>query len=206
MFVEPDDGTPGWAEAGLWVRERLSPAARIDGPAVIAEKNATTVVEPGWQAVVRAGGALELQRVCPRAPRQAIGTEAVAELALRAATEAAQSATEVTATLRAGGLGDASAKAIESARLSLAVRAPVIRNTIIAGTVPAAAELLQAVGDPVSRGLLATQRAEVEWLTGDASASRAALAEAEALAAGAAAGPDSELGKAIARLRERLAA
>jgi 5-oxoprolinase (ATP-hydrolysing) len=76
MYVEPDDGAPGWAEAGLWVRERLAPGARIDGPAVIAEKNATTVVEPGWQAVVRAGGALELQRMRPRAARQAIGTEA----------------------------------------------------------------------------------------------------------------------------------
>jgi 5-oxoprolinase (ATP-hydrolysing) len=76
MYVEPDDGAPGWAEAGLWVRERLAPGACIPGPAVIAEKNATTVVEPGWQAVVREGGALELARVRPRAARQAIGTEA----------------------------------------------------------------------------------------------------------------------------------
>jgi len=76
MFVEPDDDAPGWAEAGLWVRERLAPGACIPGPAVIAEKNATTVVEPGWQALVREGGALELARVRPRAARQAIGTEA----------------------------------------------------------------------------------------------------------------------------------
>ena len=69
----------------------------------------------------------------------------------------------------------------------------------------AAAELLQAVGDPVSRGLLATQRAEVEWWAGAAPAAAAALAEAEQLAMAAAAGPDSELGKAIARLRDRLA-
>ena len=76
MFVEPDDAEAGWVEAGLWVRERLAPGARIDGPAVIAEKNATTVVEPGWQAQVRAGGALELVRVQPRAARHALGTEA----------------------------------------------------------------------------------------------------------------------------------
>jgi predicted ATPase/class 3 adenylate cyclase len=69
-----------------------------------------------------------------------------------------------------------------------------------------AAALLQAAGDPVSRGLLATQRAEVEWLAGETAATHAALNEAEALAAGASAGPESELGKAIARLRERLAA
>ncbi len=69
-----------------------------------------------------------------------------------------------------------------------------------------AAELLQAVGDPVSRGLLATQRAEVASLSGDAAAASAALHEAEALAATASAGPESELGKAIARLRQRLGA
>ena len=76
MFVEPDAGEAGWVQAGLWVRERLQPGARIDGPAVIAEKNATTVVEPGWQAQVRPGGALELARVQPRAMRHALGTEA----------------------------------------------------------------------------------------------------------------------------------
>ncbi len=69
-----------------------------------------------------------------------------------------------------------------------------------------AAALLQAAGDPVSRGLLATQRAEVAWLGGDAAAATTALAEAEALAQAAAAGPESELGKAVARLRQRLPA
>jgi 5-oxoprolinase (ATP-hydrolysing) len=76
MFVEPDAGEAGWVQAGLWVRERLQPGARVDGPAVIAERNATTVVEPGWQAQVRPGGALELVRVQPRAMRHALGTEA----------------------------------------------------------------------------------------------------------------------------------
>src|SRR6266700_4169106 len=33
----------------VFLRERLSPGDRIDGPAVIAERNATTVVEPGWR-------------------------------------------------------------------------------------------------------------------------------------------------------------
>ncbi|WP_036251496.1 hydantoinase B/oxoprolinase family protein, partial [Methylibium sp. T29] len=47
----------------------------IDGPAVIAERNATTVVDPGWQARVTMQGALELARVRPRAPRTALGTE-----------------------------------------------------------------------------------------------------------------------------------
>ena len=69
-----------------------------------------------------------------------------------------------------------------------------------------AESLLQAVGDPVSRGLLATQRAELAWLAGEREAVAAALHEAEGLATAAAAGPESELGRAVARLRERLAA
>ncbi len=65
-----------WHEAGLFVRERLEAGAAIDGPAVIAEKNATTVVEPGWRARLTAAGPIELQRVLPRATQHAIGTDA----------------------------------------------------------------------------------------------------------------------------------
>jgi 5-oxoprolinase (ATP-hydrolysing) len=65
-----------WLDAGLFVRESLRAGARIDGPAIIAEKNATTVVEPGWQATLTAAGPIELQRVQPRATQHAIGTEA----------------------------------------------------------------------------------------------------------------------------------
>ena len=65
-----------WFEAGLFVREQLQPGATIDGPAVIAERNATTVVEPGWQAVLSAAGPLELRRVQARATQHAVGTDA----------------------------------------------------------------------------------------------------------------------------------
>jgi 5-oxoprolinase (ATP-hydrolysing) len=65
-----------WLDAGLYVRESLRPGATINGPAVIAEKNATTVVEPGWQAVLSAVDAFELQRVQARASQHAIGTDA----------------------------------------------------------------------------------------------------------------------------------
>ena len=68
--------TGAWLDAGLFVRERLRAGATIAGPAVIAEKNATTVVEPGWQATLMAAGPIELQRVVPRATQHAIGTEA----------------------------------------------------------------------------------------------------------------------------------
>jgi 5-oxoprolinase (ATP-hydrolysing) len=75
MHCELDDGGHGWREAALHVRERLEAGARIDGPAVIAEKNATTVVEPGWQARLTGAGALELARVRPRAAAHAVGTQ-----------------------------------------------------------------------------------------------------------------------------------
>jgi len=62
-----------WHDAALHVREKLKPGAAIAGPAVIAERNATTVVEPGWRAVLSAGGALELTRVAARAAAHAAG-------------------------------------------------------------------------------------------------------------------------------------
>ena len=71
------DGAPtGWRDAGLYRRERLCAGACIAGPAVIAEAHATTVVDPGWQARLGAGGALELRRTRPRRNTPAIGTEA----------------------------------------------------------------------------------------------------------------------------------
>jgi 5-oxoprolinase (ATP-hydrolysing) len=63
-----------WWDAALVVREHTRPGHVIDGPAIIAEKNATTVVEPGWQARVTALDHLVLDRVQPREARRAIGT------------------------------------------------------------------------------------------------------------------------------------
>jgi len=63
-----------WWDAALVVRETLRPGHLVDGPAIIAEKNATTVVEPGWQARVTGLDHLVLQRIAPRARRVAIGT------------------------------------------------------------------------------------------------------------------------------------
>ncbi|MET0519805.1 MAG: hydantoinase B/oxoprolinase family protein [Burkholderiaceae bacterium] len=64
----------GWREAGLYRREQLRPGALIDGPALIAERNATTVVESGWQARLGGAGALELRRLRPRRRQFALGT------------------------------------------------------------------------------------------------------------------------------------
>ena len=63
-----------WWDAALVVRDQARPGHVIDGPAIIAERNATTVVEPGWQARVTALDHLVLDRVQPRETRRAIGT------------------------------------------------------------------------------------------------------------------------------------
>jgi 5-oxoprolinase (ATP-hydrolysing) len=65
-----------WFDAGLYVRESLAAGAVIDGPAIVAERNATTVVEPGWRATLTAAGPIELQRVVARETQHAIGTDA----------------------------------------------------------------------------------------------------------------------------------
>ena len=51
-----------WHDAALVVREDLRPGDIITGPAIIAEKNATTVVEPGWAASLTALDHLVLDR------------------------------------------------------------------------------------------------------------------------------------------------
>ncbi|MEV0039842.1 hydantoinase B/oxoprolinase family protein [Streptomyces sp. NPDC050804] len=59
----------------LYRREELSPGETVTGPAVIAEADATTVVEPGWRAGAGELGHLLLTRVRPRPSRVAVGTE-----------------------------------------------------------------------------------------------------------------------------------
>jgi 5-oxoprolinase (ATP-hydrolysing) len=65
-----------WQGAALVVREDMRPGDVIDGPAIIAEKNATTVVEAGWQARLTALDHLLLVRVQARAVQHAAGTQA----------------------------------------------------------------------------------------------------------------------------------
>jgi 5-oxoprolinase (ATP-hydrolysing) len=76
MYCQADEAPAGWRSAALHVRESLNSGATVDGPAVIAEKNATTVVEPGWQARLTAGQSLELRRIKPRPSAHAVGTDA----------------------------------------------------------------------------------------------------------------------------------
>jgi 5-oxoprolinase (ATP-hydrolysing) len=55
-------------------RGALQPGDKITGPAIIAEANATTIVEPDWQAEVTPLDHLVLKRIEARPARTAIGT------------------------------------------------------------------------------------------------------------------------------------
>ncbi|MEU7913293.1 hydantoinase B/oxoprolinase family protein [Microbispora bryophytorum] len=60
-----------WREVPLHRRERLRPGDTLGGPAIVAEADATTVVDDGWRAGVTAYGHLLLERV--RARPRAVG-------------------------------------------------------------------------------------------------------------------------------------
>jgi 5-oxoprolinase (ATP-hydrolysing) len=60
--------------APVFLRGALLPGDRIAGPAVIAEENATTVVEPGWMAEISPAGHVLLERREARPQRAAVGT------------------------------------------------------------------------------------------------------------------------------------
>jgi len=62
-------------DAPIHDRDTLRPGMRLAGPAIIAERNATTVVEPGWQAEVTARDHLVLTRIVPAVRKAAMGTQ-----------------------------------------------------------------------------------------------------------------------------------
>ncbi|MBT2444586.1 hydantoinase B/oxoprolinase family protein [Streptomyces sp. ISL-36] len=61
--------------APLYRRDDLRPGDTVPGPAILAEADATTVVDEGWQAAAGDGGHLVLTRVRPRPARVAAGTD-----------------------------------------------------------------------------------------------------------------------------------
>ncbi len=88
---EPEDATPraaplvpratqrlfsggAWHDAPVHDRADLVPGDEIDGPAIVTEPTATTVVEPGWRAGMNSRRHLVLRRVVPRPQRFAAGT------------------------------------------------------------------------------------------------------------------------------------
>jgi 5-oxoprolinase (ATP-hydrolysing) len=71
MFVAGE-----WAKVPLYDRTDLPPGDAVDGPAIIAEANATTVVDPGWRASVNELGHLLVSRVAARPESAGVGTTA----------------------------------------------------------------------------------------------------------------------------------
>ncbi|MFD0426041.1 hydantoinase B/oxoprolinase family protein [Streptomyces parvus] len=63
-----------WQRAPLHRRADLPVGATVTGPAIVAEDDATTVVDPGWQAEAAPTGHLALTRGTPRPERTAVGT------------------------------------------------------------------------------------------------------------------------------------
>ncbi|HMI93852.1 MAG TPA: hydantoinase/oxoprolinase family protein, partial [Polyangiales bacterium] len=66
LFVTAMFTAGSWHQAPVYRRDALGSDQRIDGPAIIAEDNATTVVEPGWRAVLARGDHLLLGRYLAR--------------------------------------------------------------------------------------------------------------------------------------------
>ncbi len=64
-----------WHDVPVCLRDDLQTGHVIKGPAIIAENNATTVIEPGWQAEISPYGHLVMTRYEARPQRVAIGTE-----------------------------------------------------------------------------------------------------------------------------------
>jgi len=75
IYCLGDDEPAGWRRGRLYLTEHLRAGAAIEGPAILAERNATTVIEPGWRATLTPAGCVELHRVRPRSARRAAGTE-----------------------------------------------------------------------------------------------------------------------------------
>ena len=69
-------GNGEWRDTGIHLRADVHPGDVIRGPAIVAENNATTVVEAGWQAEVTPYNHLVLTRVEALPERRAIGTTA----------------------------------------------------------------------------------------------------------------------------------
>ena len=66
-FAENDanasgDGTIGFLQTTVYDRAKLPPGVAFDGPALIEEPDATTVVQPAWQVTVDEYGNLTIEQ------------------------------------------------------------------------------------------------------------------------------------------------
>lgn len=62
-----------WHQAGVYLREGLTPGNSLRGPALIIEPNQTIVVEPGWTASLTPDDLIVMRRHEQAARRQAVG-------------------------------------------------------------------------------------------------------------------------------------
>jgi 5-oxoprolinase (ATP-hydrolysing) len=65
-----------WRNIPVYDRAALPAGARVTGPALIVEANATTIVEPAWRMAVHESGTLLLTRIGRRVRRESLGREA----------------------------------------------------------------------------------------------------------------------------------
>ncbi|MDH3669377.1 MAG: hydantoinase B/oxoprolinase family protein, partial [Paracoccaceae bacterium] len=65
-----------WRSAPVFRRDDMVAGQQVDGPAVIVESTATTVVEPGWGAQMTARGDCVLSRTVARGAREQVSTKA----------------------------------------------------------------------------------------------------------------------------------
>ncbi len=54
------DRASGWQEVPLWHRQSLAPGHRLEGPAIVMQRDSTTVLLPGQSLAVHASGALRI--------------------------------------------------------------------------------------------------------------------------------------------------
>jgi N-methylhydantoinase A len=60
----------GFVDARVYERSRIVPGTSIEGPAIIEQADTTTVIEPGWTAVVDTGGNLVMTAIGPEGAPQ----------------------------------------------------------------------------------------------------------------------------------------
>lgn len=65
-----------WQRVPVYARSLLQPGQELNGPAIIAENNATTVLEPGWRAEITTRRHMLLRRIQARARTVTVGTAA----------------------------------------------------------------------------------------------------------------------------------
>ncbi len=76
MYCFAGERPAGLREAALHLMQELRPGALIAGPAIIADRHATLIVEPDWQAQILADKGIEMRRLRPRVASYAMRAEA----------------------------------------------------------------------------------------------------------------------------------